>query len=56
MGCLFLMLSMVNVIEIRLGTLPCSNKSTVHAIKALIILVTSILIVYISTAMYEFLH
>ncbi|GMP90145.1 hypothetical protein CsSME_00041406 [Camellia sinensis var. sinensis] len=52
MGCLFLMLSMVNVIEIRLGTLSCGSKSTVHAVAALIILVTSALIVYISTAVY----
>nr|POF16805.1 hypothetical protein CFP56_72914 [Quercus suber] len=33
MGCLFLMLSMVNVIEIRLGMLSCGSKSAVHAVK-----------------------
>ncbi|KAL3517899.1 hypothetical protein ACH5RR_020488 [Cinchona calisaya] len=56
MGCLFLMLSMVNVIEIRLGMLSCGSKSTVHAVTALIVLVTSALLVYISTAVYAFLH
>ncbi|KAL2239641.1 UNVERIFIED_CONTAM: hypothetical protein Sindi_0605300 [Sesamum indicum] len=56
MGCLFLMLSMVNVIEIRLGMLSCGSKSTVHAVTALIVLVTSALVVYISTAVYAFLH
>ncbi|CAM8986758.1 hypothetical protein QQ045_009401 [Rhodiola kirilowii] len=56
MGCLFLMLSMVNVIQIRLGMLSCGSKSAVHAAAALIVLVTSALLVYISTAIYAFLH
>ncbi|XP_052182756.1 uncharacterized protein LOC127795243 [Diospyros lotus] len=56
MGCLFLMLSMVSVIEIRLGMLACGSKSAVHAAAALIILVSSALLVYISTAIYAFLH
>ena len=40
MGCLFLMLSMVNVIEIRLGMLSCGSKSSVHAMATLVILVS----------------
>ncbi|KAL8026922.1 hypothetical protein ABFX02_14G061500 [Erythranthe guttata] len=56
MGCLFLMLSMVSVIMIRLGMLSCGSRSTVHAVTALIVLVTSALVVYISTAVYAFLH
>ncbi|KAI3856239.1 hypothetical protein MKW92_001403 [Papaver armeniacum] len=31
MGCIFLMLSMVNVIEIRLGFLSCGSKAAVRA-------------------------
>ncbi|KAK3003311.1 hypothetical protein RJ639_018333 [Escallonia herrerae] len=38
MGCLFLMLSMVNVIEIRLGMLSCGSKSAVHAVATMIVL------------------
>ncbi|XP_022991541.1 uncharacterized protein LOC111488123 isoform X2 [Cucurbita maxima] len=38
MGCLFLMLSMVNVIQIRLGMLSCGSKSAVHAVAALLVL------------------
>ncbi|XP_022953363.1 uncharacterized protein LOC111455936 isoform X2 [Cucurbita moschata] len=38
MGCLFLMLSMVNVIQIRLGMLSCGSKSAVHAVTALLVL------------------
>ncbi|XP_051143786.1 uncharacterized protein LOC127260146 [Andrographis paniculata] len=56
MGCLFLMLSMVSVIEIRLGMLSCGSKSSAHAVAALVVLVTSALLVYISTAVYAFLH
>ncbi|CAL5333852.1 unnamed protein product [Camellia sinensis] len=56
MGCLFLMLSMINVVEIKLGTLSCGSKSTVSSAAALIALVTSGLLVYVSTAVYAFLH
>ncbi|KAG9154362.1 hypothetical protein Leryth_000803 [Lithospermum erythrorhizon] len=56
MGCLFLMLSMVNVIQIRLGMLSCGSKSAVQATTALVVLVSSALLVYISTAFYAFTH
>lgn len=56
MGCLFLMLSIVNVIQIRLGMLSCGSKSAIHAVAALIILVSTALLVYISTAFYAFWH
>ncbi|KAK4756409.1 hypothetical protein SAY87_006536 [Trapa incisa] len=56
MGCLFLMLSMVSVIEIRLGVLSCGSKPTVHAVSTLVVLVSSALLVYISTAVYAFLQ
>lgn len=56
MGCLFLMLSMVSVIEIRLGLLSCGSRATVNAVASMIVLVSSALVVYISTAVYAFLH
>ncbi|OVA00068.1 hypothetical protein BVC80_1699g4 [Macleaya cordata] len=56
MGCVFLMLSMVNVIEIRLGLLSCGSKSAVRAVASLITLVSSALVIYISTAIYAFTH
>lgn len=56
MGCIFLMLSMVNVIQIRLGMLSCGSKNAVHAVAALVLLVSSALLIYISTAVYAFLH
>lgn len=56
MGCVFLMLSMVNVIEIRLGMLSCGSKSAVHAVVVMVMLVSSALVLYISTAIYAFTH
>ncbi|XP_076914273.1 uncharacterized protein LOC143573229, partial [Bidens hawaiensis] len=56
MGCLFLMLSMVSVIEIRLGLLSCGSRATVNAVASMVVLVSSALVVYISTAVYAFLH
>ncbi|KAM1987436.1 hypothetical protein ACFX15_034695 [Malus domestica] len=41
---------------IRLGMLSYGSKSAVHAVAALVVLVTTALLVYISTAVYGFLH
>ncbi|KAK4846324.1 hypothetical protein QYF36_015824 [Acer negundo] len=54
MGCLFLTLSIIEVIQIRLGMLSCGSKSAVHAATALVVLVSSALLVYISTSIYAF--
>ena len=56
MGCLFLMLSMINVIQIRLGLFSCGSKSAIHSVIALVVLVSSALLTYISTAIYAFTH
>jgi hypothetical protein len=56
MGCVFLMLSMVNVIQIRLGVLSCGVGSTVRATLTLVALVSIALAVYISTVIYAFTH
>jgi len=56
MGCIFLMLSMVNVIQIRLGILSCGVSSTVRATLILIALVSTALVIYISTVIFAFTH
>jgi len=56
MGCVFLMLSMVNVIQIRLGVLSCGGSSTVRATLVLVALVSTALAIYISTVIYAFTH
>ncbi|XWS31177.1 hypothetical protein CRYUN_Cryun23aG0055000 [Craigia yunnanensis] len=56
MGCLFLVLSMVDVIQIQLGMLSCGSKSAVQAVTVMVILVSSALFVYISTVVCSFFH
>ncbi|KAG0458605.1 hypothetical protein HPP92_021733 [Vanilla planifolia] len=56
MGCIFLLLSMVNVIQIRLGMLSCGSSAAVRAVSALLILVCTALAIYISTIFYAFTH
>eukprot|EP00253_Pinus_taeda_P017620 PITA_17620 len=55
-GCVFLMLSMVHVIQIRLGLLSCGVISTVKATVCLISLVSTALLVYVSIVIYAFTH
>ncbi|XP_043696725.1 uncharacterized protein LOC122647368 [Telopea speciosissima] len=54
MGCVFLVLSMVNAIEIRLGLLSCGSEYAVGTVAALVMLVSSGILVYVSTAVYSF--
>ncbi|CAL9038362.1 uncharacterized protein LOC135619221 [Musa acuminata AAA Group] len=56
MGCLFLLLSMVDVIQIRLGLLSCGSQSAVRAVATLVTLVCTALAVYIATIFYAFTH
>ncbi|XP_042498837.1 uncharacterized protein LOC122077103 isoform X1 [Macadamia integrifolia] len=56
MGCVFLVLSMVSVIQIRLGLLSCGSKYAVDSVAVLVTLVSTALLVYISTAVYAFTH
>ena len=56
-GCVFLMLSMVLVVQIRLGTLGCaSNRAAAKAAAGLVGLVTTALAVYVGTVFYTFTH
>ncbi|KAK4419734.1 hypothetical protein Salat_2386300 [Sesamum alatum] len=51
MGCLFLMLSIVDFIRVKLGSYSCGGKP-VYALVTLLIFVGSALVVYVSTAIY----
>ncbi|AES77188.1 hypothetical protein MTR_7g005460 [Medicago truncatula] len=48
MGCLFFMLSMVNVIEIRLWMLSCGSKSAAHVVAVMAILVSSVVVMKVA--------
>lgn len=56
MGCFFLLLSMVDVIQIRLGLLSCGSTAAGRAAAVLVTLVSTALLVYISTVLYAFTH
>ncbi|GFP91182.1 hypothetical protein PHJA_001262200 [Phtheirospermum japonicum] len=51
LGCVFLMLSMVDFIQVKLGVFSCGGKP-VYALVTLVVFVGSGLAVYVSTAIY----
>lgn len=54
MGCIFLMFSIVNVVQIRLGLLSCRSQQAVRAVAALFGLVLPALLAYMTTSLYAF--
>ncbi|RID45289.1 LOW QUALITY PROTEIN: hypothetical protein BRARA_I02031 [Brassica rapa] len=54
LGCVFLLLSMVEIIQLRLGLLSCGSSLAIHTVLALVVLVSSALSVYIFTIIYSF--
>ena len=58
LGCLFLILSIVYILQIRLGVLSCESPSTVQGVVALVIIVTCGVIFHaaitISAYIYDF--
>ncbi|XXG67055.1 hypothetical protein AAC387_Pa06g0488 [Persea americana] len=54
MGCIFLMFSIVNVVQIRLGLLSCRSQHAVHAVAVLFAFVFPALVGYMWTCMYAF--
>ncbi|XP_057434067.1 uncharacterized protein LOC130726780 [Lotus japonicus] len=53
-GCLFLMLALVNVVQIKLGTLACGSSHAFAAIVPLFIFVPIALLIYVSVVFYAF--
>ncbi|KAK9279932.1 hypothetical protein L1049_013616 [Liquidambar formosana] len=53
-GCVFLMLALVDLVQIKLGTLACWSWYSVAAIGPLVTLVPSALFIYISMVLYAF--
>lgn len=53
-GCAFLMLALVNVVQIKLGSLSCGSSHAIAAIVPLVILVPSALLIYIVFVLYAF--
>ncbi|KAL1327261.1 uncharacterized protein LOC107634668 [Arachis ipaensis] len=53
-GCAFLMLALVNVVQIKLGTLACGSSHAYAAVVPLLILVPIALLIYVSVVLYAF--
>lgn len=53
-GCAFLMLALINVAQIKLGSLSCGSSHTYAAVVPLVILVPSALLIYIGFVLYAF--
>ncbi|KAL2488372.1 hypothetical protein Fot_41664 [Forsythia ovata] len=51
MGCVFLTLSIVDFVQVKLGVLSCGHEP-VYAVVSLVVLVGSALLVYITTSIY----
>lgn len=55
-GSIFLMLALMDVIQIKLGTLSCGSIWPVRAVVPLFMLVPTAVVIYICIVMYAFLH
>ncbi|KAL5973496.1 hypothetical protein ACLOJK_030147 [Asimina triloba] len=53
-GCVFLMLALVNVVQVKLGTLACGSSYTYGAVVPLLIFVPAGLLIYIGLVLYAF--
>ncbi|KAF3433587.1 hypothetical protein FNV43_RR24689 [Rhamnella rubrinervis] len=53
-GCVFLMLALINVVQIKLGTLACGSSHSLAAVIPLVILVPAALLIYVSVVLYAF--
>ncbi|KAK6929417.1 Bifunctional inhibitor/plant lipid transfer protein/seed storage helical domain [Dillenia turbinata] len=53
-GCGFLMLALVNVVQIKLGTLACGSSHTLAAVVPLVILVPLALLAFVLIILYAF--
>ncbi|KAL4298070.1 hypothetical protein GQ457_12G011500 [Hibiscus cannabinus] len=53
-GCGFLMMALVDLVQIKLGTLSCGSLHSISAIGPLVVLVPSALVFYIFIVLYAF--
>ncbi|GLJ42285.1 hypothetical protein SUGI_0875260 [Cryptomeria japonica] len=55
-GSIFLMLALMDLIQIKLGTLSCGSGRSIGAVVPLFMLVPTALVIYICIVSYAFLH
>jgi len=54
LGCAFLMLALVNVVQIKLGTVACGSQHALAAVVPLFVFVPISLCVYVAVVVYAF--
>ena len=54
-GCACLMMALVNMVQIKLGTLACGSPQTLAAVVPLVIFVPIGLLIYVCTVVYAFI-
>ena len=55
-GCVFLMMALIDLVQIKLGTLACGSLYTFAAIGPLVTLVPLALLIYVFLMVYSFMH
>ncbi|KAJ8764076.1 hypothetical protein K2173_004977 [Erythroxylum novogranatense] len=53
-GCVFLMLALINVAQVKLGTLACGSGYTYAAVVPLVVFVPLALLIYVTIVLYAF--
>ncbi|KAF3443532.1 hypothetical protein FNV43_RR05076 [Rhamnella rubrinervis] len=53
-GCGFLMMALVDLVQVKLGTLACGSLYTIAAVGPLVILVPLALVIYVSLVLHAF--
>ena len=53
-GCVFLMLALVDLVQIKLGTLSCRSWHSLAAVGSLVVLVPFALVVFVGLVLYAF--
>ena len=56
LGCIFLILSIVNILQIRLGILSCRSLSTVQGAVALVVIVSCGVVFHVGITVLAFLY
>lgn len=56
LGCIFLILSIVNILQIRLGILSCRSPSTVQGAVALVVIVSCGVVFHVGITVLAFLY
>ncbi|CAN6442910.1 unnamed protein product [Victoria cruziana] len=55
-GCLFLMLALIDLVQVKLGSLSCRGFWTMSAVAPLVILIPAAIVIYSCVVIHAFIH